>query len=135
MESASSTSSPRRVTAELDAIRIENINLKTNLAKLEIKLAHFELGRRDAIDGTQADRLAIASCAMKPRSELIREQAIRIEARLIALRGLALESAIAFDLLDAELNTELKALIDKRRGLAASVKMDSRRSPLVACSN
>ena len=128
MESASSTSSPRRVTAELDAIRIENINLKTNLAKLEIKLAHFELGRRDAIDGTQADRLAIASCAMKPRSELIREQAtaIRIEARLIALRGLALESAIAFDLLDAELNTELKALIDKRRRLAASVKMDSR---------
>ena len=63
---------------------------------------------------------------MKPRSELIREQAIRIEARLIALRGLALESAIAFDLLDAELNTELKALIDKRRRLAASVKMDSR---------
>ena len=128
MESASSTSSPRRVTAELDALRIENINLKTNLAKLEIKLAHFELGRRDAIDGTQADRLAIASCAMKPRSELIREQAtaIRIEARLIALRGLALESAIAFDLLDAELNTELKALIDKRRRLAASVKMDSR---------
>jgi hypothetical protein len=43
-------------------------------------------------------------------------QAIKQEARIVALRRLAIESAAAFERADANLVHELRSLIDDKRG-------------------